>query len=86
MTVFVPVAKEKAGRGPRGHRGQQGERGERGQRGERGESPALPLEVIARMAQELEVVQRELRVQFTRISQIQSDLDTLRADLKKSPA
>jgi hypothetical protein len=35
------------------------------------------------MAQELEAAQRELRIQFTRIAQLQADLDTVRSNLKK---
>jgi hypothetical protein len=35
------------------------------------------------MAQELEAAQRELRGQFTRIAQLQADLDTVRSNLKK---
>ena len=85
-------ARGKAGK--RGERGAQGLRGERGAQGERGEPGAPgtnpPLELVARMAQELEAsrrdleaAQRELRVQFTRIAQLQADLDSLRSDLKK---
>ena len=65
-------------------RGPRGPRGERGVRGEPGKIDATALRVIARMAQELENAQRELRVQFTRIAQLQAELDLLRADLKES--
>jgi hypothetical protein len=40
--------------------------------------------VLARVAQELEDVQRTLRVQFTRIAELQAELDDLRVELKKS--
>jgi hypothetical protein len=71
---------------PRQHgpRGARGARGARGERGEPGKVDASALELIARMAQELEIAQRELRVQFTRIAQLQSELDSLRSDLKKA--
>lgn len=71
---------EQGERGEQGARGLQGERGQQGERGERGESTSLMA--VARMAQELEVAQRELRVQFTRIAQLQADLDSLRSELK----
>lgn len=67
-------------RGARGQRGVRGPRGEKGERGERGESDSL--QIVARMAQELEAAQRELRVQFTRIAQLQADIDSLRSELK----
>jgi hypothetical protein len=67
-------------RGARGQRGARGLRGEKGERGERGDSTSL--QAVARMAQELEAAQRELRIQFTRIAQLQADLDSLRSELK----
>ena len=80
--------------GKRGERGTRGVQGERGAQGERGEAGApgtnAPLELIARMAQELDAAKRdlqaaqgELRAQFTRIAQLQADLDSLRSDMKK---
>jgi Collagen triple helix repeat (20 copies) len=71
---------ERGTRGQRGVRGPKGERGEKGESGERGESTSL--QAVARMAQELEAAQRELRIQFTRIAQLQADLDSLRSELK----
>jgi len=38
--------------------------------------------VLARVAQELKGVQRTLRVQFTRMAELQAELDDLRAALK----
>src|SRR5262245_49708938 len=74
---------ERGARGQRGLRGPRGERGDTGEKGERGDSTSL--QVVARMAQELEAAQRELRVQFTRIAQLQADLDALRSELKRRP-
>src|SRR5262249_1126405 len=70
-------------RGVRGQRGARGPRGKRGEKGERGESTSL--QAVARMAQELEAAQRELRIQFTRIAQLQAALDSLRSELKSRP-
>jgi chaperonin cofactor prefoldin len=39
--------------------------------------------ILARIAQEVEDVQRTLRVQVTRISELQADLNDIRAALKK---
>jgi len=39
--------------------------------------------ILARVTQELEDVQRSLRVQFTRIAELQADLDDIRVALKK---
>ena len=39
--------------------------------------------VLARVTQELEDVQRTLRVQFTRIAQLQADLDEIHLSLSK---
>ena len=58
-------------------RGPRGEPGERGERGEQGSN--APVGVIDRLTKELETAQRELRVQFTRIAQLQADLDQLRS-------
>ena len=38
--------------------------------------------VLARVAQELEGVQRTLRLQFTRMAELQAELDDVRAALK----
>jgi len=40
-------------------------------------------EVLGRVTQELEDVQGTLKVQFTRIAQLQAELDNLRAALNK---
>ena len=40
--------------------------------------------VLARVTQELEDVQKTLKVQFTRIAELQAELDSLRAALTKS--
>jgi len=39
--------------------------------------------MLATMAQRIEVMQRDLEVQFKRTAQLQADLDTLRAHLAK---
>ena len=39
--------------------------------------------MITRMAEELDAARRELSIQFTRIAQLQAELDALRAQLKK---
>src|SRR5687767_15027442 len=68
--------------GPPGLAGARGERGSRGERGAPGVSgiagPIASPEVIKRIVVELEDIQHELKIQFTRIAQIQADLDMLR--------
>jgi hypothetical protein len=39
--------------------------------------------MLARIAQQIEAVQRDLQVQFHRTTQLQADLDVLRAQLSK---
>ena len=77
----------KGNRGQRGRRGAQGPPGQVGPQGESGPAgppgPALPLQMLATMAQRIEVMQRDLEVQFKRTAQLQADLDTLRAHLAK---
>jgi hypothetical protein len=74
-------------RGPRGLQGLQGFAGPAGQVGPAGpagqDGPATIklAEILSRVAQELEDVQRTLRVQFTRIAELQSELDSLRVAL-----
>ena len=67
-----------------------GARDPRGRRGPEG-PPAVNAkliadlgQVLARVTQELEEVQRTLRVQFTRIAQLQAEIDSLRLALPKS--
>ena len=58
-------------------RGARGARGARGERGERGE-PGVTPETIDRLATVLERIQRDLEVQFTRIAELQAELDLIR--------
>jgi len=67
-------------RGPRGPRGR---RGPAGLSGQDGPMVAQLATILARVTQELEDVQRSLRVQFTRIAELQADLDDIRVALKK---
>ena len=46
--------------------------------------PPANEDVIAKITRELEASQRDLRVHFTRIAQLQVELDELRAALNKS--
>jgi hypothetical protein len=67
-------------RGPRGPRGVPGPPGPAGPNGQ------FVVElgaVLSRVTQELEDVQRTLRVQFTRIAQLQAELDDVRTSLTK---
>jgi hypothetical protein len=65
-------------RGPRGPRGRRGPAGPAGENG----NIALQLgHVLARVTQEIEDMQRALRVQFTRTAQLQAELDDLRVAL-----
>jgi hypothetical protein len=73
--------------GPRGLRGRQGPRGPRGAAGPRARDGQIIVElgkVLARVTQELEDVQSTLKVQFTRIAELQAELDGLRAALGKA--
>jgi hypothetical protein len=78
-----PKRRLKTSKSQRGKPGPRGAPGERGERGEQGSS--APLDVIDRLTTELGAAQRELRVQFTRIAQLQADLDQVRADAKSRP-
>jgi hypothetical protein len=83
------MAKGKS-RGPRGRRGATGKRGSRGKQGERGEQgergaagTSAPVQLLTAITKELEAAQRDLRVQFTRIAQLQAEVDVLRSELKQ---
>src|SRR5262245_16003099 len=65
-------------RGPRGLTGERGERGERGAAGDAGQPDARLASILLRVTQELEGVQKTLQVQFTRIAELQADLDDIR--------
>ena len=69
-------------RGPRGLRGRRGPAGIPA-----GDSKLVTdlAAVVAHVTQELEDVQRTLRVQFTRIAQLQTALDNLRVALERTP-
>jgi hypothetical protein len=69
----------RAARGPRGKPGKPGRRGARGERGEAGQG--APQHAVESLTAELERVERSLRIQFTRIAQLQAELDSLRASL-----
>ena len=75
----------KSSKGAQGVRGKRGARGARGPRGVPGRS-AADGDIVDRIARELETAQRELRVQFTRIAQLQAEIDELRAATKRAPA
>ena len=64
-------------RGPRGRRGPAGPRGKNGQ------LVVRLADVLTEVTRELEDVQRTLRVQFTRIAQLQAELDGLRTALER---
>ena len=66
------------GRGPRGRSGKRGRRGAPGRHGEAGQD--APADMIETLAKRLEQAERDLRVQFTRIAQLEADLDTLGAN------
>jgi hypothetical protein len=65
---------------PRALRGLRGAPGPPGPRGESGSG--VPFEIVEQLEIELKETQRSLEVQFTRIAQLQSELDSLRASLK----
>lgn len=76
--------------GARGRRGAQGVAGPAGARGPAGPAgpsgPAgesAPLRILATITQQIEVIQRDLEIQFKRTAQLQADLDNLRAHLAK---
>jgi Collagen triple helix repeat (20 copies) len=73
--------------GARGRRGAQGVAGPAGARGPAGPAgPAgesAPLRILATITQQIEVIQRDLQIQFKRTAQLQADLDNLRAHLAK---
>jgi hypothetical protein len=71
----------KGARGARGARGPRGFQGPAGPAGQNGKTVIQLAEILSRVTQELEGVQRTLRVQFTRIAQLQSELDNLRVVL-----
>ncbi len=64
-------------------RGPRGRRGPAGAPAENGELVHQLGSVLARVTQELEVVQGMLRVQFTRIAELQAEVDNLRLLLQK---
>ena len=64
-----------------------GVRGPRGPAGPPGPDGPVVTElggILARVAQEMEDVQRTLRVQFTRIAQLQAEIDEVRLNLLKA--
>lgn len=66
--------------GPRGPRGATGAAGARGQRGVAGTSrPAEPIPVLNKLDEQMSEVQRTLEIQFSRIAQLQQQIDELRA-------
>lgn len=73
-------------RGPSGRRGPVGARGERGKAGERGTAgqthPANRATLLSEVNDHLEDIYQELDVQLKRMSQIQQQVDELRAKLK----
>jgi hypothetical protein len=64
-------------------RGLRGRRGPGGPPRQDGQLVGQLGNVLARVAQELEEVQRKLQVQFTRIAELQAEVDDLRGALKK---
>ena len=77
-------AKPRGARGARGPRGVQGRRGPAGSPGPGREAVIQLGEVLSRVTQELEDVQRTLKVQFTRIAELQAELDEFRRALYQS--
>ena len=69
------------GRGLRGLQGRAGPRGPAGPTGQRGipgvAGRPAPQEVMSRLVKDLEAVQRDLKIQFERIAQIQTALDAV---------
>ena len=67
-------------RGPRGLRGVPGPAGPAG-----ADAPLVAQlgGILSRVTQELEDVQRTLRVQFTRIAQLQAELDEVRLNITR---
>lgn len=84
-------AKQQRGRqgipGPSGPRGPAGPRGQPGQRGKTGEHGKAPPPERKKLIEEvnghIEDIHRELDVQMKRMSQIQQQVDELRAKVKK---
>jgi len=68
---------------PRGAHDPRGRRDPAGPPRQDGQVVAQLGSVLARVVQELEGVQRTLQVQFTRIADLQAELDDLRGALKK---
>jgi hypothetical protein len=63
----------------RGARGRAGARGQEGRRWTPEEAIARLQAEVQDVQNEIETAQRDLRTQFTRIAQIQAELDKLRA-------
>ena len=76
--------KSQGTRGPGGAKGARGRQGPVGRPAPNGELLVRLGTVLARVTQELEDVQRTLKVQFTRIAELQAELDNLRGALTKA--
>ena len=74
--------KSQGPRGPGGAKGARGRRGPAGPPAPNGEMIVQLGKVLSRVTQELEDVQRTLKIQFTRIAELQAELDTFRQALK----
>jgi len=75
-------------RGPKGERGERGERGQHGERGERGERgpagpPARREDILAVIDDQISEIRKELEVQLTRFAQVQTQLDSIQATVRK---
>lgn len=73
-------------RGPRGFRGRRGVSGPAGPAGPPGAAGVGTIDlaqILARVTQELEGIQATLRVQFTRIADLQAELDHVRLAVEK---
>lgn len=82
------MARKKARPSKERRRGSRGLRGLQGPAGPPGQDSQIVVrqlgKVLAHVTQELEDVQRTLGVQFTRIAQLQADLDSFRLALEKA--
>jgi hypothetical protein len=57
--------------------------GPAGPAGPAGPGEGEALEAINQLGSQLSDIQRELKIQFTRIAELQADLDQIRADLRR---
>jgi collagen triple helix repeat protein len=70
-------------RGAKGSVGPKGGKGQHGAKGEMGEEPPRRVKLLDIVQVQISRIDEELRIQMTRMGQIQAEVDQLRANLRR---